>query len=270
MDFLERYRADKALVIDAKKSAIKIMDSIADSCTRTPNQLKYTSSGGDVTKVDYITKSNDADTNSDTLKRTIIASTNYWVDSHKDVHIKGNWGDTNSNFVMPSHLKDHEFKITSQIGEIQEYKERKIAWRTLGIDKDGYTTSLFVDTLVKREMNEGFFKLYKNGKVNQHSVGMKYIDVVLAVNSEEKWAEEEKKEWDAVYDKVANKEVIKNHFWVVKSAEMIEVSAVLRGSNVLTPTIKFVVDVDGVDDNELNQTIEQKVAYIRKNLSILK
>jgi len=270
MDFLEKYKADKEATITAKKSAFKVMDSVLDSCVRTPHKLKCTSSDGCVTKADYTLKATDSE-EVDTLKRTIIASTNNWMDSHGDVHVKGCFGSSDDDFVMASHLHDHEFKITSQIGKVQSYKERKIAWKTLGIDKDGFTTSLFVDTLVKRSLNEQFFNLYKSGDVNQHSVGMKYIDIVLAVNSEEKWAEDEKKNWDEFYDKVANKEEIGSHFWVVKKAQMIEVSAVLRGSNVLTPTIKFgFVDVDGVDDNEPKQTMEQKVAYIRKNLSILK
>ena len=67
-------------------------------------------------------------------------------------------------------------------------------------------------------------KKYKQNKVKNHSVGMRYVKLDLAMNSESKWDEEEKKVWDKYYPIVANKEVAdeRGYFWVVTEAKIIE------------------------------------------------
>lgn len=84
-------------------------------------------------------------------------------------------------------------------------------------------------------------KKYKQNKVKNHSVGMRYVKLDLAMNSESKWDEEEKKIWDKYYPIVANKEVAdeRGYFWVVTEAKIIEGSAVPIGSNQATPTLNI-------------------------------
>ena len=177
--------------------------------------------------------------NSDTkLKRTIIGNTYNWMDNHDDVHAKGVFTKTikeRANQIF--HLHDHEFKLTSKIGEPIKIYEDEVKWSDLGIEKDGTTQALFMDSEILKEYNERIFNEYKNGKINQHSVGMQYVKIDLAVNDEEE--EEEYKVWTDNIDQLGNKEeaIKKGYFWLVREAKLIEISAVLMGSNSLTPTI---------------------------------
>ena len=176
--------------------------------------------------------------NETSLKRTIIGNTYNWMDSHDDVHAKGVFTKSikeRGNQIF--HLHDHEFKLTSKIGEPIRVYEDVVNWKDLGIEKAGETTALFLDSEILKDYNERIFAEYKNGKINQHSVGMQYVKIDLAVNDEEH--EEEYKVWMDNIDQLGNREhaETKGYFWLVREAKLIEISAVLLGSNSLTPTI---------------------------------
>ena len=83
------------------------------------------------------------------------------------------------------------------------------------------------------------FKQYSNGWVKNHSVGMRYVKIDLAINSESEWDKDEKELWDKYYPIVVNKEIAdeRGYFWVVSEAKVIEGSAVVMGSNSATPTL---------------------------------
>lgn len=183
--------------------------------------------------------------NSDTeLERTIIGNTYLWMDSHDDVHAKGVFTKTIKERKDIFHLHDHEFKITSKVGEPINVYEKSITWRELGLNKSGSTEALFMDTKVIKDYNSQIFNEYKNGKINQHSVGMQYVKIDLAVNDEE--FEEEIKLWNEHIDTIGNKEkaIEKGYFWLVREAKLIEISAVLMGSNELTPTLENKSEAD--------------------------
>ena len=88
--------------------------------------------------------------------------------------------------------------------------------------------------------NEFMFNQYAKGYVKNHSVGMRYVKLELAINSESKWDVEEKEIWDKYIDDIANKEVAeeRGYFWAVTEAKIIEGSAVPIGSNTITPTLE--------------------------------
>lgn len=268
--FLKDYRKNKSAVIAKKTAAMKLCDAINGSCMKTPTTLNYKSDKGVVVKEVYRTKATTRET-SKILKRTIVGSTNYWFDNHSDVHVEGCFDGSDKAVVMPAHLHDHLYKIKKQIGTISYFQERKVLWRDLNVNKDGYTSSLFIDTTIEKRRSKFFFKEYKANRINQHSVGMLYIDVVLAVNSDEKWAAEEKAAWDEFYPLIANQDAVKDHFWVVKKAELIEVSAVLRGSNILTHTVQPTKEEEGEGEDELLKAATKKsIEYIKSNLNMLK
>jgi hypothetical protein len=83
------------------------------------------------------------------------------------------------------------------------------------------------------------FKQYKNGWVNNHSVGMRYVDFKICINSEERWASEYKENWEEYFPMIANKDDAETagYFWAVTEAVLVEGSAVLFGSNYVTPTL---------------------------------
>ena len=85
------------------------------------------------------------------------------------------------------------------------------------------------------------FDLYKKGRVNQHSVVMRYVKMFLCINKSEPMYSQEKENWDKYYPQVANKEVAdeKGYFWAVTEAKIVEGSAVVKGSNFATPTLEI-------------------------------
>ena len=82
------------------------------------------------------------------------------------------------------------------------------------------------------------FKQYSQGNVDNHSVGMQYVKLALAINSEEEEYKEEKEVWDKYYPKVVNNAELEKspYFWAVTEAKVYEGSAVVMGSNSFTPT----------------------------------
>ena len=68
---------------------------------------------------------------------------------------------------------------------------------------------------------------------------MQYVKIALAVNSEDKFFREEKETWDKYVNEIVNREHAeeKGYFFAVTEAKIIEGSAVLVGSNRVTPTL---------------------------------
>lgn len=210
----------KAELIQLKKAEVKTVKGGISSITKT----------GD-TSLKGIFKDNET-----SLERTIVGNTYLWMDSHDDVHAKGVFTKSVKENKNVFHLHDHEFKITSKVGEPQKTYEQEIAWKDLGVNKSGMTEALFMDTEIFKEYNSQIFNEYKNNRINQHSVGMQYVKIDLAVNDEA--YEKEFKTWTDNIDSLGNPEraTEKGYFWLVKEAKLIEISAVLMGSNELTPT----------------------------------
>jgi len=137
------------------------------------------------------------------------------------------------------HLQEHKREFDKVISNDATAYTRQLAWKTLGADYEGTTQALVFESLVKESRNELMFEQYKNGWVTNHSVGMEYVDVVFCVNSEERWWAEEKENFDKYYPDVVNKEDVdkQGYFWAVLEAKLKEGSAVLMGSNWVTPTL---------------------------------
>lgn len=213
--------ANKAELIQLKKAEVKTVKGGISSVTKTNATIKG------------VFKDND-----NSLERTIVGNTYLWMDSHDDVHAKGCFTKSIKENKSIFHLHDHEFKLTSKVGEPKKTYEEEIAWKDLGVNKSGMTQALFMDTEIFKDYNSQIFNEYKAGRINQHSVGMQYVKIDLAVNDEA--YEKEFKTWQDNIDTLGNPERAKEKgfFWLVKEAKLIEISAVLLGSNELTPTQK--------------------------------
>lgn len=229
-EFQDYLFQNKSLFISKKRDTAKHSDPI---------------SGAFETKGSFVDKSEaSSNKNNDTVK--IVANTYNWLDSHGDVHQKNIFKKSiNENKGKIWHLHDHLKQITAQVGRIQKIEEVEIEWKKLGVDLEGTTTSLLVESKLDKNLNPEIFNLYKSGEINQHSVSMNYTKIELAVNVDidESSTEEEKearKLWEDVYPTLGNPEEAdkKGYFWVVKEAKLTEVSCVLVGSNPLTPTLK--------------------------------
>jgi hypothetical protein len=100
---------------------------------------------------------------------------------------------------------------------------------------------LMFDSVVTPTENKAMYERYVNGKVKNHSVGMGYVKIFLAVDSTDKWFAEEKEIYDKYINEIANKSDVDDYgvFFAVTEAKLIEGSAVLMGSNWATPTMSI-------------------------------
>ena len=170
-----------------------------------------------------------------------IINTTMVRDSHKDVHINGLWKKSLQENTRIKHLQEHAMafdKIISDKGDLKAYV-KNYTWKELGFNYDGETEALVFDSTVKQSRNPVMFKEYKDGNVDNHSVGMRYVKMKFAMNSNEAEDTAYKEEYDKHIDNILNKEEVEKdgYFWAIYEAKVIEGSAVPLGSNSFTPTL---------------------------------
>jgi hypothetical protein len=220
-----------------------LFDNQDDMIYQAKNAVKY----GDAiyTVIPFTNKeetSKNTSGNPDSLKVRAIINTTNVRDSHKDVHIPGLWKKSLQENKRVKHLQEHQMAFDKIISDKEDLKAftKKYSWRDLGVDKDGDTEALVFDSVIKRDRNKYMYEQYKLGNVDNHSVGMRYVNIKLALNSEEEDYEKEKAVWDKHFDSILNKEEMEKdgYFWAVYEAKTIEGSAVPIGSNTITPTLQ--------------------------------
>lgn len=225
-EFFKYLSENKSEIINFKKAALKFADPFgASDAEAVANKALSTSYKDDVT--------------SGIIKRTIVGNTYMWLDSHDDVHIGNCFAKSISERQDKIwHLHDHEQKITAKVGKPTSIYEKAVAWKDLGIEKAGKTMALFMDSDILKEYNPVVFGQYFEKQINQHSVGMYYVQLALACNDAE--MKEEFAEWNKYINHIGNMEkaMEQGYFWAVKEAKLIEISCVLAGSNELTPTVE--------------------------------
>lgn len=216
---------NKETIIAQKKAVMKY----ADGC------LYVSLNAGEVVPKEAIDI-----TDLDKIEVKAAINTTNVLDSHGDVHIKGLWNKSLKENKMIMHLQEHKMSFESIISDGKDLKAttKDMTFKELGFKMDGNTQVLFFESTVKMDRNLYMFKQYANGNVKNHSVGMRYVKLFLAVNDED--YKEEKAIWDKYYPTIANKEDAdaQGYFWAVTEAKVVEGSAVPIGSNQITPTIE--------------------------------
>jgi len=208
-------------------------------------------------------------TNGGALVKTIIGNTYNWMDSHGDVHVGNTFKKSISENKNIFHLHDHEFKLTAKVGEFQSIVEHEVAWRDLGVNKDGNTIILAGTSEIRKDYNAQIYNEYKANKINQHSVGMYYVKLELAINSNDVEDLKEKAAWDSYIDRLGNPERAEKegYFWAVKEAKLSEISAVLLGSNELTGMYDKVEPFEHtLNDTHIEPSINYK--YLTDNFKL--
>ena len=223
-------KKNKALHIQAKKSAMKYADCVS-------GQIFTISEKGTVEK----TIIDPAVMDVDNFKILVAINTCNYFDSHGDVHIPGLWKKSVSEQKLLYLLQEHKMTFENVISDDVKASAKNISWADLGETYPGTTEALLFDCNVSKERNEFMSEQYKKCYVKNHSVGMRYINIELAMNSESKFDVEEKAIWDKYYPQIVNKEAVDQYgyFWAVIEAKFVEGSAVLMGSNQVTPTISI-------------------------------
>jgi len=168
---------------------------------------------------------------------SVINTTNI-MDSHGDVHIKGIWTKSVSESKGLYLLQEHQMQFDKIISDEVKAFVKEYSWKDLGLNADGVTQALMFKSVINKDRNQFMFDQYIKGYVRNHSVGMRYVKMDLAVN------DPAYKEESALFDKYigrvvnAQEAIDKGYFWVVAEAKVIEGSAVPMGSNIMTPTLE--------------------------------
>lgn len=190
----------------------------------------------------------------DPLKVKSVINTTNIIDRHMDAHMPGLWKKSIQENKMIMHIQEHKMSFDSIISEGSDLKvmTKKMPWSELGFNFEGNTEALIFDSNVRKDRNSYMHGEYAKGHVKNHSVGMRYMQLVLAVNDPDFGAEFEA--WEKYIDKVVNPEVAEDAglFWVVKEAKLIEGSAVPIGSNWVTPTLE-----NNMKSEPLEHSVEQ-------------
>lgn len=229
---------NKKELVAQKKAMIKRTDPVGCS----PSLM--------LTKGNKIVKAAPEDISNDTnsVRVKVVANTALFMDSQYDVLIPDCWKTTikQRKGLIP-HLHDHIHEIGAEVGDVEDIYSQDISLSDLGINKSGKTQCLIFETDIKKSYNEIVFNKYKSGKINQHSIGLQYIRMDLAINDEE--SEKEYDFWTKYYKQLINPEFAEERgfFWVIQEIKLLENSCVLFGSNELTPTLS----VGKIDSLEL-------------------
>jgi len=226
---------NKSLLIEEKKSSNKEADPI--------------SVGADISSKFFVDKTGQlvkavagqqAAVNGPATVLCVINTTN-WLDSHGDVHIPGIWKKSLKDSNDQLHLQEHSMCFDKVISDESKAYTEKLTWKELGLEMPGVTEALIFSTPFSGR-NPFMEEQYRKGFVKNHSVGMRYVVIKLCVNeSEDEYFKEEYANWVQYAPQVANIEDAEKQgfFWAVLEAKVIEGSAVVKGSNIITPTRGF-------------------------------
>jgi len=196
----------------------------------------------------------DSMTDPDKLNIEVVINTTNLIDSHNDCHIPGIWNkslnEMKTLFLLQEHQMDFDKIIADSVNDELKANVRNMSWSELGVDYAGTTQALIFTASISKSRNEFMFKQYMNGYVLNHSVGMRYVKIFLCVDSENPNYAAEKENWEKYYPSVMNKEKAdeSGYFYAVTEAVIVEGSAVVKGSNGITPTLN-VEETKEIKDN---------------------
>lgn len=219
-DFIQYLKKNKSVLYDAKKAEYK------KSSPEVIGDVKFKMLEP---KIESIT--------SDIIEVKAVINTTNIIDSHMDLHASEIWNKTVSDNPTSYHLKQHQQQFESVLSRTAKSYNEKFKFLDLGIDSSMETTANINQFVLPKIKNPYMFDQYINGDVINHSVGMRYVSLSLAYYDEDDEKEmeffEEKKQL-AVNPEVADEY---GFFWWVSEAKKKEGSAVVFGSNSITPTL---------------------------------
>ena len=222
--------ANKSLIIEAKKSEIyKSHDK----------GLSVISNQEAISKIAESVKSFKMD---DDYYYFVVNSSNI-LDSHTDMHIKGNWEKTVKEQQGKVYLVfDHQLKRSEIIAMKKDVEmfTAEIPFKALGKNYDGNTYCLIYKVKKTAIVNPEAKEWLEAGHDFEASVRMQYMDIDIAIDSTNPDMAKEKTNFDLYFPVIANKEDFEeiDYFWIIKQAKnVMESSLVMFGSNGATGRI---------------------------------
>jgi hypothetical protein len=268
-EFPDRQFETQADLFKALKENKKELVSLKKSIEKRADAFGYV--GTSIIEKNANKEENSSNNDVNELQVKVVINTTNFIDSHNDLHVNGIWNKSVSDNKTFLHLQEHEREFDKVISDSALGAVELMTWKSLGFPYNGKTEALVFNSKIQKKRNEFMFNQYSNGWVKNHSVGMRYVKIDLAVNSESEWDKEEKELFDKYYPVIANKEVAdeRGFFWVVSEAKIIEGSAVVMGSNSATPTLSVEnkSEADNITSEQEEPSIDtQKVEQSLKEL----
>ena len=234
----------KDIIIARKKAAVKHCDVVLNTLKHEESSKVSADKAGVELSSEDLT----------VLSAKLVINTTNLIDSHLDCHIPNLWAKSIQEIGLFFLLQEHDMSFDKIISDskndgLKAYT-KTVPWSQLEMNYAGTTQALIFDTKIKKERNEFMFNQYRKGYVLNHSVGMRYVKIFLCIDSNEPMYSSEKANWDKYFPQVANKEVAeeKGYFWAVTEAKIIEGSAVVKGSNFVTPVMELEAEKE-IQDN---------------------
>lgn len=201
----------------------------------------------------------------DKIKVKAVMNTTNIIDSHMDLHVKGLWTKTLKENKLLYHLEQHKMDFDHVISDSVKALTENTTFSELGYKMEGETQALVFLSEIDKSQNAKMFERYAKGQIKNHSVGMRYVKLFLAI--EDKRYKEDREIWEKYIDEAANKEVAEEagYFYVVTEAKLIEGSAVLLGSNYITPTQSVEAVKFDTSQEPLKSTQISPLRYLAEN-----
>ncbi len=168
------------------------------------------------------------------------------LDSHLDVHLDGNWNKTvkeqqGKNYLVDTHILSIDTTIVRK--EYVEMLTATIPFSMIGKSYDGDTYVLIYKVRKDKIISPKAKEWLDSGDAIEASVRMQYMDIVFALNSDDKEDVLFKKNFDDIYPIIANKDDFETeitYFWGIKQAKnTAEASLLPLGSNHVTGQIQI-------------------------------
>lgn len=238
-EMFKALKDNKTLIMDKKKSVPKFTDWLDMRVMAVKSEGEEKAAGEEVIIElgDYIFP---------------VINTTKILDSHGDVHLDDIWNVS---------VKDQQGKIyyiinhELELGKVIAYQEdvelmvKTLPWTELGENYEGNTQALIFKVKLTDKGNEAANKAIMGKVALQNSVRMKYVRLKLCINDPAEYYKEEFSNWRQYIDVVVNRKDAEDqgYFWAVMEAQIyLEGSAVLRGSNPVTPILS------SIDEKTLN------------------
>lgn len=199
------------------------------------------------------------DITSDVIEVKAIINTTNVIDSHLDLHMPKIWNKTVADNPYTHHLKEHQNRFENVISKRARSFNETMNFKDLGLTVDKQMTANINQFTLERKRMPYMFDQYKDGQVDQHSVGMMYVSLDLAYYDEE--SEKQMAYFENMKKEAINPEVADEYgfFWVINEAKKKEGSAVVFGSNSITPTL-FVKNYEPSSNKNDTHDIDPKEA----------
>ena len=230
-ELFDHLHRNKPMLVAQKKSEVKRADTVSFCISKCDTESRDVAEKSGTSTEELLAL--------DKIRIIPVINTTNLFDSHHDVHIDNLWKKTLKEQEVFYLVKEHKFDFDNTLSDEVDAYVKTMTWKSLGYGWEGSTQALIFDTILHKKVNEKMFEMYAKRKVRNHSVGMQYVKLHLAINSKDSQYKEEKEVWDKYHGIIANKKDVDEvgYFWAVTEAKIIEGSAVMRGSNFATPTL---------------------------------